>query len=103
MADYQKAFDDIAASIGGGGQTLASSLGADVRTTLKPSSGLVDKLSAFAAKSQADMNSLPWSKTITNNSPVSQEAEPLPGATVAPSAALMVGAVILAFIFLGRR
>ncbi len=102
MADYQKAFDDIAASLGGGGQTLAASLGADVKTALKPSSGIVDKLSAYAAKSQASTNSLPFLNIIKNNSPVPGAAPALPDSPIPVNWALGV-AVLVALVFLLRR
>lgn len=103
MQDYKAAFNDLAASIGGGGQTLAASLGADVRTVLTPSSGIVDKLSAYGTKAQAATNSLPWLKTISNNSPVSQVAPPIEGAAVPLGGMVAVAAVIVAFIFLRGR
>ena len=97
------AFDDIAASLGGGGEQIPAALGADVRTLIGPSSGIVDKLSAYGAKAEAATNSLPWLRTVGNNSPVSNVPEPLPDSRMPMNLMLMLGVGIVALLlFRGR-
>lgn len=102
MQSAKAAFDDIAASLGGGGQTLASSLGADIRTALTPSSGIVDKLSAYGAKAEAATNSSPFLNIIRNNAPTPQAAPPLPNTSLPVTGLMWAGVGLIAFILLRR-